>query len=93
MGVGTVPREEPVGAQVGRDHLLDERLQLQVVLMDAARIMDPLDKGGPKPPVMYVELVDQPKLNNKPTGKGKSGLNDHRWIKNFRMSKHNTVRN
>lgn len=43
MDVCTISRVKPVGAQVGRDHLLNQRLKLQVFLVHATWLMDPLN--------------------------------------------------
>lgn len=39
---GSVPGKQAVSAQVGRDHLLDERLQAEVVVRHALRFVDSL---------------------------------------------------
>lgn len=43
---GALAGVEAVGAQVGRHHLLDQRLQAQVVLGHAARLVHALQEGG-----------------------------------------------
>lgn len=46
MCEGTLAGVEAVGAQVGRHHLLDQRLQAQVVLGHSPGLVHPLQEGG-----------------------------------------------
>lgn len=45
VGVRAISRVQPVGAQIGGDHLLNQRLKLEVLLSHPARLMDPLEEG------------------------------------------------
>lgn len=46
MCEGTLAGVEAVGAQIGRHHLLDQRLQAQVVLGHSPGLVHPLQEGG-----------------------------------------------